>query len=77
MVENPNTNNNVNEHKTQYHYLHLYLTKERKKIMNRINKINKEGNTDLQSTKELIILLTFRMEWLRIQAENIYNTKLK
>jgi hypothetical protein len=77
MVENPNTNNMVNEHKIQYHYLHLYLTKERKKIMNRINKINKEGNTDLQSTKELIILLTFRMEWLRIQAENIYNTKLK
>jgi hypothetical protein len=65
------------ENKMQYHYLHLYLTKERTKIMKQINKINKEGNSDLPSTKELVTLLSFRMEWLRIQAENIYNTKLK
>ena len=62
------------EHKMQYHYLNLYLTKERKKIMNKIDKLQKENSIE---SKQLIILLSFRSNWLRIQAENIYNTKLK
>ena len=62
------------EHKMQYHYLNLYLTKERKKIMNKIDKLQKENSSE---SKQLIILLSFRSDWLRIQAENIYNTKLK
>jgi hypothetical protein len=62
------------EHRIQYHYLNLYLTKERKKIMNKIDKLQKENSSE---SKQLIILLSFRSDWLRIQAENIYNTKLK
>ncbi len=62
------------EHRMQYHYLNLYLTKERKKIMNKIDKLQKENSS---GSKQLIILLSFRSDWLRIQAENIYNTKLK
>jgi hypothetical protein len=62
------------EHRMQYHYLNLYLTKERKKIMNKIDKLQKENSSE---SKQLIILLSFRSDWLRIQSENIYNTKLK
>jgi hypothetical protein len=62
------------EHRIQYHYLYLYLTKERKKIMNKIDKLQKENSSE---SKQLIILLSFRSDWLRIEAENIYNTKLK
>jgi hypothetical protein len=62
------------EHRMQYHYLNLYLTKERKKIMHKIDKLQKENSSE---SKQLIILLSFRSDWLRIQSENIYNTKLK
>jgi hypothetical protein len=62
------------EHRMQYHYLNLYLTKERKKTMNKIDKLQKENSSE---SKQLIILLSFRSDWLRIQEENIYNTKLK
>lgn len=64
-------------YRMMYLSLHTFLQKERKVVTNKINKILKDPNKDSQNNKDLIILLSFRSDWLRIQSENIYNKNLK
>ena len=53
----------------QKRLLFVWLSKERNSLKNKVSKL--QNVTQTPSSKELIQIYTFRMEWLRLQMEEL------